>query len=346
MREYQEEAIRRVREYALSKSTEHRAFVDRVCEPLGVDLPLLIKRVLDNPITINFHPDRYANNGKTVLENLTEQGMYHSQFRTGTTNGGRSAHLGGNRFQWEQRMFFDAYPPDSLDRPKYGALNLFRFLDGASVRFGSCFFSLKHDIISKCTFSYGDSSTHPTTLCTADTFVGVIAGLLDDLSKKERVLNQIVSSQQEGLALLLHQRSRAKDLGRNLDHCIEAHIHGDIHMDRDVDCFYVDSSFRDTPFHEQAENFSCMYNIELCWIPKRQVEIDVIEALFRGPMIPVLARGIEERFGKGLGVLDAALIGSASRDISLHPNNWTEFGNEPELFQYIKQLWHTLSYFG
>ncbi|HHY43192.1 MAG TPA: DUF3626 domain-containing protein [Thermoanaerobacterales bacterium] len=51
--------------------------------------------------------------------------------------------MGGDRFLWEQRIFFDAYPPESIDRPKYGALNVFQYIDGASVRFGSCFFTLK-----------------------------------------------------------------------------------------------------------------------------------------------------------------------------------------------------------
>jgi len=69
--------------------------------------------------------------------------MYHGQFRTRTTNGGKTAHIGGDRFLWEQRLFFDSYPEDSVERPKYGALNLFRYIDGASARFGSCFFSLK-----------------------------------------------------------------------------------------------------------------------------------------------------------------------------------------------------------
>ncbi|HHY43191.1 MAG TPA: DUF3626 domain-containing protein [Thermoanaerobacterales bacterium] len=38
-------------------------------------------------MTINFHLDRFSNNGKIVMENLLEQGQYHGQFRTGTTNG-------------------------------------------------------------------------------------------------------------------------------------------------------------------------------------------------------------------------------------------------------------------
>jgi len=104
-----------------------------------------------------------------LLENLLEQGQYHGQFCTGTTNGGRKAFIGGNRFIWEHRLFYNAYPDNSIDRPKYGALNIFRYIDGAPVRFGSCYLALKKDIIDRCTFSYGDSSTNSTILCTSDT---------------------------------------------------------------------------------------------------------------------------------------------------------------------------------
>ena len=88
-------------------------------------------------------------------------------------------------------MFFGAYPPDTVDRPKYGALNIFRYMDGASVRFGSCFFALKYEIINRCTFAYGDSYINPTNLCTSDTFVGILAGLFDEFLNKGKMLNQV-----------------------------------------------------------------------------------------------------------------------------------------------------------
>ena len=139
MLKFQKEAINRVREYAKAKEAENNVIIQNFCNPCGVEIPALINRILHNPITINFHPDRFANNGKTIIENLIEQGMYHGQFRTGTTNGGRTAYIGGDRYSWEQRIFFNAYPKGNIDRPKYGALNIFRYLDGATVRFGSCF---------------------------------------------------------------------------------------------------------------------------------------------------------------------------------------------------------------
>ncbi|NLY62130.1 MAG: DUF3626 domain-containing protein [Clostridiales bacterium] len=170
-----------MRKYAKSKYPEHIAYLEEICKPFNIDVSSLINHVLSKPVTINFHPDRFSNNGKTIIENLLEQGQYYSQFRTGTTNGGKSAFIGGDRFLWEQRIFFDAYPPEAIDRPKYGALNIFQYLDGASVRFGSCFFTLKKDVIYRCTFAYGDSSTNPDTLCTSDTFAAVLANIFIDV---------------------------------------------------------------------------------------------------------------------------------------------------------------------
>jgi len=336
------EAINRVRNYALT-NTEHQTVVEEFCKPFGIEASTLINRALCNPITLNFHPDRFSNNGKTIIENLMEQGQYHGQFRTGTSNGG----LGGNRLSWEQRIFFEAYSKDEIDRPKYGALNIFRYIDGASMRFGSCFFALKHDVISRCTFAYGDSSTNPETLCTSDTFEKILASLFTEYLNSGRALDQVLlhSEKQEVLAMLLNPCEEMKNMGRNLDYCIETHIHGNIHLDEDIESFYVDSSFQNTLIGEQSEQLCKKYGIALFWIPKRQVNIDAIGSLFRGPKIPALAAKIDSIFGKQ-GFINAELIGQASRDSYLCPEAWEDIGSEPELFQYIKQLWHTVGFFG
>src|SRR5690606_26952412 len=51
-------------------------------------------------VTIQFHPDWPFRNG-TVLEAIAADGRYRSQFETGTSNGGLTAHHGGDRWQWE-----------------------------------------------------------------------------------------------------------------------------------------------------------------------------------------------------------------------------------------------------
>ena len=68
-------------------------------------------------ITVSFHPDRLLADGRTVAEHLVTDGRYRSQFETGISNGGLTAHPGGDRERWEQRMFAGAYPPA---RPRAG----------------------------------------------------------------------------------------------------------------------------------------------------------------------------------------------------------------------------------
>jgi hypothetical protein len=346
MLDYQALALQRVREAARKNHARRTDDLRRFCSPFHVDADALVKHALRRPITLNFHPDRLAGNGKTVLDHLMEQGFYHGQFRTGTTNGGKTATTGGERFCWEQRLFQRAYPASALDRPKYGALNLFGYLDGASVRFGSCYFVLKPEIINRCTFAYGDSSSNPATICTADTFANILADLLDDVQRSARMLNQVVSSPREALAILSAPCTPPKRLGKNLDYCIEAHIHGDVSLLNDVESLYLDASFQDTALARQADELCRRYAVRMDWISQRRMAVEEIGDLFRGPMIPVLARKIDDLFGHRQGFINARLIGDASRDSMLRPQAWYEIGTEPELFQYFKQLWHTVGYFG
>ena len=350
MQNYQKAAIHAVKTYAQAKVPSHQAYVDSICEPFNISGKSLAGKVLKRPVTINFHPDRLSNNGKTVIENLLAEGQYLSQFSTGTTNGGTGIFAGGNRFTWEQNLFADAYPHQALDRPKYGALNLFKYLDGASARFGSCFFMLKPAVQSRCTFAYGDSSTNPTTLCTGDTFIGIIAAMFADVKANGRLLNQVVASERMALATMLNPSVEMKHMGRNLDYCIETHIHGDVSLADDVDCFYMDESFRGTIFHEHGEVLCKKYGIKLGWTPRRQMHVADIDGIFRSEKMPPLARRIDSEFGgssgDNSGIITAALIGHASRDSMINADRWRDFGTEADMFMYFKQLWHTIAYFG
>lgn len=87
-------------------------------------------------ITLNFHPDRLIG-GLPLLEALLRDGAYHSQFVTGTSNGGLTAHPGGDRWRWESRIFGGAYDEAAPhERPVYGALDFRRQIVGAAPRFG------------------------------------------------------------------------------------------------------------------------------------------------------------------------------------------------------------------
>jgi hypothetical protein len=55
-------------------------------------------------VTLNFHPDRLVS-GMPILAAMARDGAYRSQFETGTSNGGLTAHPGGDRWRWESRIF-------------------------------------------------------------------------------------------------------------------------------------------------------------------------------------------------------------------------------------------------
>ncbi len=113
-------------------------------------------------VTLHFHPDRHVGSAP-LLAALARERVYRSQFETGTSNGGLTAHPDGARWRWESRIFgraYDAAP--AANRPKYGSLNYRRRLEGGSPRFGSAHLRLTADTLARTTFCYPDSVFEPT----------------------------------------------------------------------------------------------------------------------------------------------------------------------------------------
>ena len=158
----------------------------------------------DLRVTLNFHPGR-------VVANLAREGVYRSQFETGTSNGGLTAHPGGARWDWESRLFGGAYDhANPADRPKYGALNHRVLEHGGAPRFGSAHLRLKEDVLDRTTFCYPDSVFDPVHFGTAQRFA--LIELVDDRDP--------------------------------LDNYIEAHVHGAVTLD-DVEALVLDPTFPD-----------------------------------------------------------------------------------------------------
>jgi hypothetical protein len=154
-------------------------------------------------VTLQFHPDR-LHGGTPILRALAYAGVYRSQFETGTSNGGLTAHLGGDRWNWESRIFGTAYddaPP--TERPKYGSLNFRRRATGGAPRFGSAHFRLTPEVLLRTTFCYPDSAYEPEDF-----------GVADRMSL---------------IPLAEHDGRRDP-----LDWSIEAHVHGPIRLALDV----------------------------------------------------------------------------------------------------------------
>ncbi|MFF0304706.1 DUF3626 domain-containing protein [Streptomyces sp. NPDC004562] len=203
----------------------------------------------DLRVTMHFHPDRVAGS-IPILSRMAEDGVYRSQFVTGTSNGGLTAHPGGDRWRWESRLFAGAYDDATPDlRPVYGALNYLRDPIGGAPRFGSSYFRLRPETLPRATFCYPDSSAAPSSF-----------GVAERCSL---------------LAL-----AEAADIDP-LDGHIEAQIHGPVRFDRDVEALVLDPSYRGTAVEHAAKRLPCLVE----WHPGFRLSVAELRhhPHYRGP---------------------------------------------------------------
>lgn len=224
-------------------------------------------------VSIHFHPDRLTADGRTVLEALRD-GVYRSQFETGISNGGLTAHPGGDRWRWESRIFGGAYDDARPEeRPKYGSLNHRRRPEGGSIRFGSAHLVLNEATLERTTFCWPDSVLDPSHFGTAD-------------------------------RMALIELADAADVDR-LDDYIEAHLHGPLRLPDDVEALVLDPSYRSTGVEEMAADLP----VDLRWHHGFRLQVSELgdHADYRGPEVVALGHRIAEE-----GQLDARLIGVAA----------------------------------
>ncbi|GAA1131385.1 DUF3626 domain-containing protein [Kribbella jejuensis] len=173
-------------------------------------------------LTVQFHPN-WPHAGRTVIESMVVDGVYKSQFSTGISNGG----LGGDRWVWESRLFSGRYDEQpAAARPVYGVWNRHGDVYGGAIRFGSSYLRLTADVIDRTTFCFPDSAVGPAHF------------------GDQTALPQLCK---------LADATPADDL----DHYIEAHIHGPVRFDTDVDALVLDPSFAGTPIETAARELGC-----------------------------------------------------------------------------------------
>ncbi|MFC5888401.1 DUF3626 domain-containing protein [Kitasatospora sp. CM 4170] len=226
-------------------------------------------------VTLNFHPDRESG-GRSILESLAAEGVYRSQFVTGTSNGGLTAHPGGDRWRWESRIFGGAYDEAPAgERPVYGALDFRRRPLGGAPRFGSAFFRLAAPVLDRTTFCYPDSFLEPADF-------GVAARM---------ALIELAEADVEADAL---------------DDYIEAQVHGPVRLDRDVEALVLDPSHRGTPVEEQARRLPCPVE----WHSGVRLSVEELRRHpdYRGPEYVALGEAVAEA-----GRLDPRILGDAVR---------------------------------
>lgn len=216
-----------------------------------------------------------------MLESLLRDGVYRSQFETGTSNGGLTAHPGGDRWAWESRLFGGAYDAaPAAARPVYGALNFRHRVNGGSPRFGSAFLRLRESALDRATFCYPDSFLHPVDFGTADR-ADVVA-----LAAAE-----------------------ARD---PLDDYVEAHVHGGVRVDTDAEALVLDPCFRGTEIEHLARRLPCPVEWHAGFV------LDIEEIRRRPDFKTQEAVALAEELAVD-GPLTARVLGEAARTDRHHP---------------------------
>lgn len=206
-------------------------------------------------MTIQFHPN-WPHDGGTVIESMARDGVYRSQFETGISNGGLTAHPGGDRWSWQSRLFEGRYDDSpASERPVYGAWNRNGDPYGGAIRFGSAHLRLRPEVTARTTFCFPDSVFEPVDVGGPD--------LLPRLCRM---------AEESGLD--------------QLDDCVEAHVHGGVRLHRDVEAVVLDPCFLDTEVEAAANRLGCAVELH----PGFSVSPDAIDPAYRGPHIVALAR--------------------------------------------------------
>jgi hypothetical protein len=185
----------------------------------------------------------------------------------------------------------DAAP---AERPKYGALNYRRRPTGGSPRFGSAFFRLRTDALPRCTFCYPDSSARPSHFGVADRMSLIAMAMQDQCDR--------------------------------LDDHIEAHVHGPVRIEQDVEALVLDPCYQSTDIEDLANALPCRVE----WHPGFRLDLDTLRQYpeYRGPEFVELGGALarDDR-------LTPAILGDAARTGRYD-------------LQDLKQVWHYLARFG
>jgi uncharacterized protein DUF3626 len=361
-------ALRHVERLIQAEEPAARHRVDRILRGAGIH-PEAYEHALEcvrgqARIALHFHPDRISSiSTAAVVNGLLADGVYRNQFETGLSSGSVSAHPGGARDDWERMLFGGAYHAPGVrasERPKYGALELVRFPDGPIPRFGSCYFVLRPGVSERTTFTFmgsedGRAAQRIGTIQRMDT---VLAPLMEEIEQggttappwppyraptlgvPDLTVNRLLRRCDQ----LIENRRDVADAnpGRVLDTQIEAQVHGPVSLDQDVEWLVADPAFSETGTGTLLRALSERYCFPLRWHCGFRLTLDAVPDDFRGPAMPSLAR----RVADGSGSIDAAAIGRAQVSLGQRPGEWVAWGNEAEVLQLLKQLWHVVVHYG
>lgn len=314
-------------------------------------------------IVVHFHPDRFGHKvGANVAERLLNDGVYRNQFETSLSSASPTAYPGGERDAWEHTLFGGAYHCEGVaasERPKYGSLELVRFPDGPAPRFGSCYFVLR-DVGARTSITFMGSE-HPQAgerLGTLAKPHSAMAALLSEIENGGMAapdwppfLAPTLGVPGITICRFCHLAKRLREHrpnpavgepGRVLDTGIEAQIHGDILLHRDVETLVADPAFAAMPVGRTLQALAGNYGFGFEWHCGFKLSVPDVPDDFRGQVMPAFAQHV----AGGSGFLDAALIGRAAASLHHNPELWRDWGDYWEVLRLLRQLWHVVVHFG
>lgn len=192
-----------------------------------------------------------------------------------------------------------------------------------------------------------DSHQDPKEKGTYEEFDDILAAIFKDaffrndaIGEKNLTPKKLIEHLLINLEQPLKDPSKLKS-NRNLNHYIEAQVHGDITLKEDVEVLVADPSFKGTYIGALFEQICLKYSIELYWHMGFVMHVDEIPSDFRGPTMPSLANRIAQD-----DYIYASVIGDASTDLRRNPELWKVRGSYEEVLQELKYMWHILVRFG
>jgi hypothetical protein len=345
----QEQAIANVNAQARARRDEARTRIDEILRMSNTTWAAYDEAIAQlrarARVALHFHPDRPDANGRSVAAGLLDAGAYRSQFETRLSNGHLAPFAGSPRDEWERRMFGGAYQLDgtaSAHRPKYGALDLMLHPDGPAPRFGSSYLLLRPSVLPRCTFTF--LSSHEATIRGSfDELDDVVGALLFEAFTRDFVVGErnIRPAQ-----LIEHLRTRldepvaarvSRPLARNLDHFVEAQVHGPVALADDAEALVADPSFLRTPTGATLAELCERYRVALHFHAGSVLLASEVPSSVRGPAMPSLAARVARD-----DTVDARAIGEAAVALFRDPATWADRGTYAAVVQVLKLLWHVL----
>lgn len=221
-----------------------------------------------------------------MLDAIVATGVYRSQWETGTSNGGLTARPGGDRWEWESRIFDGRYDDaDAADRPLYGSWNRLDDPYGASPRFGSAYLRLRPEVNERATFCWPDSVYRPEAIGGPEKLCRLAdRGLLDQRALPDSAVEL--------------------PLDDPLNDYVEAHVHGGVNLTRDVEALVLDPTDREA-HREILGQVGC----HVLTHPGYRVTAGAIDPDYRGPVPVELALKLG-------GEITPARLAAASRSVT------------------------------